>query len=53
MPSVVGGCVFHTSLAPMPMRSSLTSGLPRRETCVHGPLLRSPPLNQLPHTRTR
>src|ERR1700733_3186040 len=51
-PSAVGGCVFQMSLAPMPMSSSLTSGLPRRDTWVHGPLRMSPPLNQLPHSLT-
>src|SRR5262249_17958331 len=36
--SSAGGSEFHSSLCPIGMMTSLTSGLPSRETCRNGPL---------------
>src|SRR5437016_5750790 len=36
--SVLGCTAFHRSLSPKAMTASLTSGLPSRETCTHGPV---------------
>src|SRR5207302_8259880 len=35
--SSIGSTAFHSSLSPIGVMTSLKSGLPRRETCVHGP----------------
>ena len=46
---LVGGRAFHSSFSAIGIRTSLTSGLPRRETCCQGPVPTYLPCFGVPH----